>query len=54
MDSLEKDVAERIAGRISGVRDMPSMAEEIEKECYTALNNMKEKLGQEADCHENN
>jgi phage terminase Nu1 subunit (DNA packaging protein) len=44
-----RELPERISDRISKVRDMPSMSEEIEKECYAALNNMKDKLTQEAD-----
>ena len=41
------ELPERIADRISGVRDMPIMAEEIEKQCYAALNSVKDKLNQE-------
>ena len=48
-----RELPERIAGRISGIKDMPSMAEEIEKECYAVLNGVKDKLNQEAECHEN-
>jgi phage terminase Nu1 subunit (DNA packaging protein) len=48
------ELPERIAGRMSGIKDMPSMAEEIEKECYAVLNGVKDKLNQEADRHENN